>query len=105
VFEARVAAIEAAEADPDGTVERVGRAIFGFMPPISYNLRLAMARDAARAAIAALRGPAPADDPAAAVEAERAQIAQGVCPRSGERILRGGAMRPACAFCECGEPS
>jgi hypothetical protein len=37
------------------------------------------------------------------VEQERAQIRQGICPRSGKRIMPNGNLRPACAFCECGE--
>jgi hypothetical protein len=37
------------------------------------------------------------------IEAERAQIRQGLCPRSGKRIMPNGILRPACSFCECGE--
>jgi hypothetical protein len=60
VFAAHLARWEAADYAEESTVERIARAIFGFMPPIGYNLRLALARDAAAAAIAALRGPSPA---------------------------------------------
>lgn len=36
-------------------------------------------------------------------EAELAQLTQGICPRSGARIMPGGILRPACAICDCGE--
>lgn len=34
---------------------------------------------------------------------DREQLAEGICPRSGERIMRGGILRPACFVCQCGE--
>ena len=37
------------------------------------------------------------------LESERAQIRQGICPRSGARITPNGILRPACSFCDCGE--
>jgi hypothetical protein len=39
------------------------------------------------------------------IEFERQQISEGMCPRAGQPILgSSGEPRPACVFCDCGDP-